>query len=47
VQGTGGISIYGSKFEDESFACMSYYASMRVLCFNNEKHNKRNLVAVF
>lgn len=23
LQGTGGISIYGSKFEDESFACMS------------------------
>lgn len=23
VQGTGGKSIYGSSFEDESFACMS------------------------
>jgi hypothetical protein len=45
MQGTGGISIYGSRFEDENFTCMSYYASMRVLRFNNVEHNKRILVS--
>lgn len=25
LQGTGGVSIYGAKFEDESFDCMSLF----------------------